>query len=168
MTPSGRQATAFDTLPAVLSHLALAEPMHERQQGRSFKGSTKAFAKITTATGEIEPSATSFETKDTGVEFGVRTPLAPAITLDASVGFNTAETEAALADEPADIGSKAISAKAGATWSHNDHYIDGQVRISRFETDIENAAITLASPDVLPPWVLARRSGMYLISATSA
>ena len=146
VTPAG-PATAFDTLPSVLSHLALTESMHERQQGRNFKDSTKAFAKITAATSEIEPSAASFKTKEAGVEFGVSTPFTPTIILDASVGFATAGTEASVADGPADINSEAISATTGATWSHNDYYIGGQVKFSRFETEIENAATTLASPD---------------------
>ena len=138
----GIETALFEMLPVALAQLSRLESMHERIQGKKFRGEADVgmWARARGGTVEIDPgistSPSSFETQNMALEFGADLPMSTA-TFGASVAFGSAESEVFSADATGDISINTIAAGLSATWRHEGFYADAQGHYVDFSSDME-------------------------------
>ena len=134
----------YESLPAALTQLASLESHRQRLQGRLHGDDGGVWARVSGASVEFEPLATTlatYEIKDSVAEFGVDVPLHTEhvgdFTLGASVAFGSAAAKVAVSGSTGEIETGSFKAAVSANWEYDGSYVDGQLQYATFNNDIK-------------------------------
>ena len=150
------EGALYETLPAALTQLASLGSYRQRLQSRRHDGNGSVWAKVSSASNEFEPVATSLATheiENAVAEFGIEVPLLTGssgtsgspgnFTVGAAVAFGEATTDVAIEDDTGEIVTSTVKGAISANWERGGAYVDGQLQYAIFGNEI-NSGMKLA------------------------
>ncbi|MCY4033498.1 MAG: autotransporter outer membrane beta-barrel domain-containing protein [Hyphomicrobiales bacterium] len=151
---TGGTGTIHDIFAATLSELSQPEMLYERLRHRQAKRDTNSWVKAYSANTQFTPEGSSFDIENAGFQIGLRAPMenilyqnwARNASFDASLEFGRAFSDALVEAGTVEIQTEAFVLGLGTTYNINKFYMDGQLKYSYFENNLNAGAVRLASP----------------------